>query len=84
MGDQIAIPRGQDKAGAECEGILPEPVLAVTGSLRAGASFGIVATKGVGEVPGFEFRDFVGRSLVIDEQRELVQVARCLACVGSG
>jgi len=50
MSEPIAIPGTENKAGAELEGVLAEPVFAVTRGPRAASCFGIVAAEDVEQV----------------------------------
>lgn len=50
MQEQIAIPRPEDKTGAELEGIPSKRVLSITGSSRAIPGFAVVAAENVKKV----------------------------------
>lgn len=59
MHEQITISRAEDEACSKLEGILPEPVLPESASLRTGAGFTVLAEENVEQVAGFQFRSFV-------------------------
>jgi hypothetical protein len=70
MDEQIAIPRCEDEACAQLEGILPEAVLAVAGSLGTMPRFGVLAAEEMEHVPRTQSRSFVSGPFGIDQQRE--------------
>ena len=70
MGENVQIAWGEDKAGAQLEGIFAQFVLTVAGGLGLVPGDEIIPSAEVEEVTLPEARGFVGVALFIDEQGE--------------
>jgi hypothetical protein len=70
MNKQILVPRTEDKAAAELEGIFPEPMLPVSGAFGARPGFRVVTAKEMEQVSGFQFRGSEGNPFLVNQQRK--------------
>ena len=68
--EQIAIAGSEDEARSELKRILTQAVLAVSGTLGAGARCGVVAAEEMEQVRRFQFSGAISGAIGIDQQRK--------------
>ncbi len=79
MGEAIFVARHEHEAAAELEGVLAEPVLAMSTGLRPTARAVVVGAQQVKQGGGAQLRSAVGRTLFVDKEWEpdLGPAAKC-------
>ena len=70
MHEQVAISWGKYEAGTELERILPKAMLLEPAGLCTSACFRIFAAENVEQIPGLQFRSFIGDPFGVHEQWE--------------
>jgi hypothetical protein len=68
--EAIHIAGTEDKTSAQLKRILPQFVLRMPASLRAGACYGIFLAKNVEQVGVLQFQRLIGLTLVVHQQRK--------------
>ena len=71
MDKKVLVAGREDKATAELQWVLAEPVLFVAGSLGAAAGLHVVTAQQVQQGSVAQADSFVGLAFVVDEKREL-------------
>ena len=67
MGEAVDVAGAEDKGSAQLEGIAAELVLVVAGGLGAISAFEIVDAEEMEDVGGFEVRDLVSLTVLVDQ-----------------